>query len=211
MQWAIVAGVLIVALLIAIQVTSNRPSDNASRVAYWEDLPFTGTSIGNPDAPVHVVEYFDFQCPACQQSSDLIVKPIIDKHVRAGNVYFTYRFFPVLGPESETSAIAAYCAAVQDAFWPYQDVLFSKRAAGNRGVFSRQNLINMAVDIGLDRETFAQCFDSDQARSYVRASHQHAVDLGLPGTPVFTVNGSVVRTDPATIENAIQGALAGAN
>src|SRR5690625_1547318 len=132
LQWAVAAGVMLVVILVGVQLTSNRTSGLEAGPPYYADLPFAGTSIGDPDAPVTVVEYFDFQCPSCQNASDAIVKQVIDQHVRAGDARFVYRFFPILGPESVAAAEAAFCAAVEDAFWPFQDAVFTRRGTGNR-------------------------------------------------------------------------------
>lgn len=205
MQWTIIGGVLLAVLLVGVQLTANRTSEGGT--PYYDDLPFSATSIGASDAPVTVVEYFDFQCPACQQASDLIVKPLITDRVDAGEVRFIYRFFPILGPESVAAAEAAYCAVLQESFWPYQEKLFSRKGTGNRGAFSRRNLIGFAKDIGLDQTQFEQCLDSREAAAYVQSSYEHAMALGLQGTPSFTVNGQYIRTNAKDINDAIDKAL----
>ena len=207
--WVIVGAVTLAVLLIAVQLTSNRSAADTIPSLYSE-LPVHGTAIGNPDAPVTVVEYFDFQCPACQASSDQIVKPLLETYVREGKVRFIYNFFPILGPESVAAAQAAYCAMEQDAFWPYQHVLFAKRGTGNRGTYSRRNLVNMARDIGLDVDAFTACLDGPVAEAYVQASYDYAVRVGLRGTPSFFVNDRPVAISRQAIEQAIEEALAGA-
>ncbi len=211
LQQAIVAGVILAVALVGIQLWANRS------VAYYEGIPQSGTTLGNPDAPVEVVEYFDFQCPVCQTASNSIVKPIVEKYVATGDVKFTYKFFPILDDpnrgvfESTRSAIAAYCAAEQNLFWPYQRILFARRGTGNRGEYSDRNLIAFARRAGLDMDKFNECFNSDYAQAYIENEHFKAVQLGLPGTPVFFVNNQpVLNTSLRDIEQAIEEALASA-
>ncbi len=188
-----VAVVLVAVLIGAQQWWNHRQFQNSIRAAsYYEQFPTEGTRIGRADAPVQVVEYFDFQCPHCQTASDRIVKPLIEQYVAEGSVAFTYRFFPILGPESVLAAQGAYCAMEMGMFWPYQDYLFAKKGLGNRGTYSRNNLIAYAREVGLDANAFAECLESDRAVQYVRAAHDQAVRLGLIGTPTFFVNGQPV-------------------
>ncbi len=194
MWWTVGVAVVIVAALIGAQSWwNNRQMANSIRAAaFYEQFPTEGTRIGPADAPVHVVEYFDFQCPHCHTASDQVVKRLIDDYVAEGSVAFTYRFFPILGPESVLAAQAAYCAMEMGAFWPYQDVLFAKKGLGNRGTYNRNNLISYARQVGLDTDEFRACLESDRAVQYVRAAHDQAVRLGLMGTPTFFVNGRPV-------------------
>src|SRR5690606_31981273 len=149
MWWTVGVAVVIVAALIGAQSWwNNRQMANSIRAAaFYEQFPTEGTRIGPADAPVHVVEYFDFQCPYSHTASDQVVKRLIDDYVAEGSVAFTYRFFPILGPESVLAAQAAYCAMEMGAFWPYQDVLFAKKGLGNRGTYNRNNLISYARQV----------------------------------------------------------------
>lgn len=211
LQQAVVAGVLLAVVLVGIQLWANQ-----SR-AYYEGIPFSGTTLGNPDAPVTVIEYFDFQCPSCQTASTTIVKPLVEKYVASGDVKFTYKFFPVLDDtfrgiyESTGAAIAGFCAAEQDAFWPYQQILFARRGTGNRGEYSNKNLISFARQVGMNVEEFTECINSPYARAYVQNDHQTGVQIGVPGTPVFIVNNKPILTPTLrNIEQAIEEALASA-
>lgn len=211
LQQAIVAGVILTVALVGLQLWANRT------VAYYEGLPYSGTTLGNPDAPVEVIEYFDFQCPVCQTASNSIVKPIVEKYVASGDVKFTYKFFPVLDDpgrrvyESTRSAVAAYCAAEQNAFWPYQQILFARRGTGNRGEYSDRNLIAFARRAGLNMDAFNECFNSDYAEAYIKNEEFKAAQLGILGTPTFFVNNRPIPNPTLRdIEQAIEEALASA-
>lgn len=195
-MWVTVAGAvaLAVVLIVAQNWWNERQAANSIRAAsYWAQFPTEGTRIGPADAVVHVEEYFDFQCPHCQDASNLVVKRLLDEYVAEGKVAFTYRFFPILGPESWLAAQAAYCAMDMGAFWTYQDLLFAKKGLGNRGTYSRNNLISYARQVGLDGDAFAACLDGTQSAQYVQRAYDQAQRLGLIGTPTFFVNGRPVN------------------
>lgn len=210
-QWPIIVAAVLAVILIGTQLWSNRSTANVEVAnAYYAGLPFSGTAIGNPDAPVTVVEFFDYQCPACQIVAEQIVQPVIEKYVASGDVQFIYRFYPILGPESVAAAEASYCAVEQDAFWPYQDALFARKGTGNQGTYSRNNLVAMARQVGMNEKQFTQCLDGPVARAYVKTSHDFAVEIGLQGTPTIFVNDVSVRLSVPAVEQAIEEALASA-
>lgn len=204
--WTAGAALLLTGLFIIVQVFNIGKSEPAE--AFYIGLPTFETSIGNPDAPIVVEEYFDFQCPACHAASDIVVKPLVESHVAEGNVRFIYRMFPVLGPESVLAAQGAFCAIQQDEFWPFYDRLMARRGTGNRGAYSRSRLIQDARAIGLDENAFVQCIDGEDSRRYVETWHNRAVSMGLRGTPTFLVNGRAVPNSYAAVEAAIQQELA---
>jgi len=213
LQWAVGIAVVLVALLIGAQWWSNRQDAGtiSQAAAYYGQFPTQGTRIGSPDAPVHVEEYFDFQCPHCHTAAEQVVKRLLDSYVAEGKVQFTYRFFPILGPESVQAARAAYCAMEMDAFWPYQELLMSKKGTGNRGTYSRDKLIDYARQMGLDVAQFRACLDNDRSLQYVRQDYDQGVRMGLLGTPTFVVNGQIVNlTTWEDIFRVIDRALAAA-
>jgi len=83
LQWAVGIAVVLVALLIGAQWWSNRQDARTitQAAAYYEQFPTQGTRIGSPDAPVHVEEYFDFQCPHCHTAAEQVVKRLLDSYV----------------------------------------------------------------------------------------------------------------------------------
>lgn len=211
-KMAVAAAAVLALVLVGAQLFSvNQANPNGQVRAdddYFRGLPMAGTTIGRADAPVLVEEYMDFQCPACQTASEQVVKPLIEKYVAEGNVRFAYRFFPFLGPESVSATQAAYCAATQGQFWPYQQVIFAQKGTGNRGAYSDANLIKYANQVGLDEAAFRECLNSEDARAYAQGSYERARQLGIPGTPTFFVNGRPVQVNSyAALEREIGAAL----
>jgi protein-disulfide isomerase len=124
-------------------------------------------------------------------------------------VRFGYQHFAFLGPESQWTAEASECAAEQDAFWEFHDLVFDRQAGENQGALSKENLKQFAVDLGLDSEAFDSCLDSGKYAALVRTETAGAQSLGVTGTPAFLVNGRpLVGAQPFEVfEQAIEAEL----
>jgi protein-disulfide isomerase len=155
-----------------------------------------GRNMGDPDAPVQVVEFSDFQCSACEFFHTETLAQVIDNYVQTGEVYFTYRSFPVIDQrsprkESQTAALAGYCAAEQDRFWEYHDMLFANRIGENAGSFTIARLEAMADMLDLD-SSFDRCLAEERYRELLEEDFQLAIQSGVNSTPSFLINGQLV-------------------
>ncbi|GAB4536130.1 MAG: hypothetical protein Kow0063_21190 [Anaerolineae bacterium] len=144
---------------------------------------------GDPDAPVTIIEFSDFQCPYCSRFAASTGPRIDEQYVEAGLVRFGYQHFAFLGPESQKAAEASECAAEQGAFWAYHDVLFGLQTGGNRPAMDTASLKQYAAELGLDTRDFDSCLDSGRHASLVLNETAVAQSLGVTGTPSFLVNG----------------------
>lgn len=105
---------------------------------------------------------------------------------------FGYQHFAFLGPESKWAAEASECAADQEAFWEYHDLLFDNQAGENGGAFSMDNLKRFAGELGLDTAAFNECLESGKYTSIVDTETSTAQSLGVRSTPSFLINGKPV-------------------
>lgn len=103
-----------------------------------------------------------------------------------------YWHFAFLGDESFQAAEASECAADQDAFWEYHDLLFNNQNGENRGAFSTENLKAFAAELDLDTDEFNQCLDSGKYTEAVSSATGAAQSIGVRSTPAFIVNGQPV-------------------
>jgi protein-disulfide isomerase len=184
-------------------------------------------SMGDPSAPVKIVEYSDFQCPYCRQFWQDTEAQIVENYIKTGKVYFTYRSMGNFvsrnstDTESQDAAQAAYCAGDQNKFWEYHDILFTNWNGENQGAFQRKRLDAFAGTLGLDATAFKACMDSGK---YVDRVAQDAVDgekaiTTAPnydgqgfGTPSFIINGKLIGgAQPFSVfQQEIEAALAAA-
>jgi protein-disulfide isomerase len=151
-----------------------------------------GSGLGDPNAPVRIVEFSDFQCPACAQFHDLTLAQIIDTYVATGQVYFVYRNFPVIdrgaSTESHDAANAVYCASEQNRFWEFHDMLFANRIGEGAGSFTQARLEAMGELLGLD-PSFNECLSNIDYAEEVILDRTAALEAGLNSTPSFLING----------------------
>ena len=169
-----------------------------------------GASMGDPNAPIQMVEYSDFQCPFCDRHyTD--TEPLLEQYyIDTGKVLFTYKSAGNFvsrnsgRTESQDAAAAAYCAADQGKFWDMHDALFvNNRDVENQGSFTSRRLTAIAESVGLDMAEYQDCFDSGKYEKRVQDDLAEATAAGLNGTPFFvityTVNG---ETKTQTIDGA---------
>nr|BAL58774.1 DsbA oxidoreductase [Candidatus Acetothermum autotrophicum] len=185
-----VGGVVIVALVV-LTVVLSRPGESfqVTRPVGQDFLP----EMGDPNAPVTVYEYADFQCPACGAFTRQYKPRIEEDYIKTGKVRLVYKNFAFLGQESVWAAEAAYCAAEQGGFWAYHDKLFANQRGENRGAFSKPNLVRFARELGLKTEDFQICLDSGRYRQKVQDELREGQERGVNSTPSFIVNGELIR------------------
>ena len=180
--FTVIAAVGLAALLIF----SGQVRGPSSEHSYTEK---NGNQLGNPDAPVTIIEYGDFQCTHCQSFYATTESLLINNHVETGEVLFEYRALDFLGPESKLAAEAAYCAADQNMFWEYHDVVFSNYSTGNTGGYAEERLIDFAETLDMDQDAFVSCLRSGEKAQQVAEDVAAARADGVTGTPSFLVNG----------------------
>lgn len=154
-----------------------------------------GLAMGDPNAPIIVEEFSDFQCVACYRFWLNLEQEFVDKYVSTGQVYFKYSPFSFIGPESFSAAEAAYCANDQGRFWDYHDMLFENWNGENVGNFSDQRLIAFAEAINLDVNEFRSCYRGNTYRAQVQQDANYGTQQGVTATPTFSVNGQLVYSD----------------
>lgn len=203
--YIVVAAVVVVGLLILAQQIGGPRS-----VTYSQK---DGTTVGDPAAPVTIVEFADFQCSFCQSAYNTTEQLILEQYVDSGQAKYTYQLVGFLGPESILSAEAGYCAADQNYFWEFHDIIFAavNFSSGNAGGYSEDRLIDFARQVdGLNIDSFTQCLDSDVNLVRVDEAASQAAASGITGTPSYVVNGAVLGGFQSIdqLQQAIENALA---
>jgi protein-disulfide isomerase len=144
-----------------------------------------GATKGQPNAPVEIIEFSDFQCPYCLRAH-ATVNQVLKTY--GDRIRFVYRHYPVQGhPNAEPAAEASECAAEQGQFWPYHDRLFA-----NVTRLGSADLKQHAAELGLDTAKFNACFDSHKYKEQVAADARDGDEAGVNGTPAFFINGRMV-------------------
>lgn len=163
----------------------TRPSSLATPVV----LP-TDPILGDPNAPLTIVEFGDYTCPTCAGVRDVLTEL---QREYATRLRIVWKDFPILDrlTGSRQLHIAARCAATQGGFWEYHEVLFDEQP---REV---SDLLAVAQRLGLERSSFAECLSTGASTALVDASTAEARRIGLTAVPAFFVNGTWL-TEPPT-------------
>ncbi len=217
--FGVVLGVVIIALNM---ISANAPVAPARPVAV-AGSPQAGAagsvpaargadrrSVGNPNAPVVITEWSDFQCPACRIYA-LSREPALEQqYLNTGQVRFVYRNYAFLGPESVWAAEAAEAAADQGKYWEYRSLLWQRQRGENLGTFRIANLKAFAAELGLNQATFNATLDNQVYEAEVLAEKKEGDAQGINATPTIFVNGRKMQGVPTleSMKAAIEEELA---
>lgn len=219
---AVAALVLGVVLLQGGEDEADAPADAAPASASaappesWEQLvrrePGDPMALGEPDAPVVMVAYSEFQCPFCGKFARDTEPVLVEEFVEDGTLRIEWRDFPYLGAESTVAARGGRAAAAQGRFWEFEEAMYADQLPPNSGDLDEDHLVSVAEDIGLDVDRFRADLDSPEAAQAVRQDFAEGQAIGVTGTPAFIINGvPVIGAQPTevferTIEKAAEEA-----
>jgi len=154
----------------------------AMRLLNREGMMFDGPD----DAPVTLIEFTDYECPACRQAYAEVAEVLAQY---AGRIRFAYRQFPLpIHRSAKGAAVAAVCADHQGKLYPFSDILF----AGAEVKLTRDDMVHAAADLRLDMNAFMACLDATSTREAVARDVMDGDALGVTETPTFFVNGTMI-------------------
>ena len=148
------------------------------------NIPYDPTRVkGNPQAPVTIVEFSDFQCPYCKAAESTLRQLLVKYN---GRIKLAYLDFPLreIHAKAQGAAEAARCAGEQGKFWEYHDALYADQSK-----LEGADLVRQAVALNLDEKSFQACLDSGKFKSKIQADMDQGTKVGVAGTPGFFVNG----------------------
>ena len=152
--------------------------------------------LGNPNAPITMVEFGDYQCTFCSKFFHETGNPIITNYIKTGKVKILFKDFIILGQDSRNAANAAHCANDQKLFWEYHSMLYNNWAGENTGWADLAHLHEFANTLGLDMDVFSTCMSDLKWNELVNLSSKDGQKLGVSGTPTFFVidqNNDVIK------------------
>ncbi|EKD76360.1 MAG: DsbA oxidoreductase [uncultured bacterium] len=204
-----IGGVIIVVLVaFGFLFGNTNPNDKSVDEAILVS-PDSQIKKATGEEKVVVVEFSDFQCPACS-----VVEPTITQLLKTygENVTFVYRYFPLSGhPHGELAALAAAAAGAQGKFWEMHDQLFTQQADWGSlanpldTATVREKIIGYATALGLNVEQFTADLDNQTYLSAIQQGKTDGAAANITGTPSFFVNG--VPTEVSDFETAVSAAV----
>lgn len=173
--------------------------------------------LGNPDAPVVIIEYSDLECPFCKEFHTTM-KRVMREYGESGDVAWVYRHFPItqLHPNAPRLAEASECVAElggDSAFWDFVDEIFALAPGNER--FPMDQLTQTAGKVGVDEAAFDACLASSKYQDMVAQQFDDARTAGAQGTPhniIVMKNGDTLEMagaqEYATVKNVVDTILA---
>ena len=152
--------------------------------------------IGNPDAPITIIEFSDFQCPFCARFNAQTLPSILEEYIDQGKVKLVFRDFPIqsIHPNALPASVAAECANDQNKFKEMHDILFEKQSEWNKletaetlSLFSQY-----ASNFEIDQETFDSCLTSGKHIAEIKKDLEDGREYGVTGTPGFFVGNDQI-------------------
>jgi protein-disulfide isomerase len=154
---------------------------------------------GNKDAIVTLVEFGDFQCPACGAYEPMVRKVVADN---AQDVRFVFRHFPLTQIHQNALLASKYAeaASIQGKFWEMHDVLYDKQQDWSSSLGAKALFEGYAKTLGLDVAKLSSDAASKEVESKILAQYKEGVKLEVQGTPTFFINGKKLESNPRTPE-----------
>lgn len=197
---AIIIGAVIVAVAI-IYVNYDRvdveDQDAQLRDQIVEATIDDDAILGDKDAPVTIIEFSDYQCPFCRVFWRDTLSLIEEEYINTGKVRFVYRDYPLPSHLMALSfAEAAECAGDQDSYWEMHDMIFEEQDKIGEGTIMSitvEELSEWADELDLDVEEFDACMDDHKYIDEIRKDLEDGEKAGVTGTPMFFINGEIIR------------------
>jgi protein-disulfide isomerase len=216
--WLGAIGVVAVVLVVALVLLNNASTQASGAPPAASDLPtelISGSTKGNAAAPVEVVIFSDFECPACKNFVESIEKQLDESYIKTGKILYDYKHYPLPqhNPAAKYAANAAECAADQGRFWDMHAYLFQEGGTALPNNLTQGRLKSMAAALGLDTGKFNDCLSREQFGDIVNADINEARQLRVNSTPSVFVNDQMVDIGSLGYQGvitAIDAALAAA-
>ena len=198
---AIIASIVIVGVMVGVNMTFDeseltiKPTPEIDIVGpakiTMDTFVANGSPVlGDPNAPITLVEFGDYQCHYCNVFFDSIKGEIIKNYVETGKVKIIFKDYNIIGSDSINASHAVHCANDQGLFWQYHDILYSNWTGENNGWASPENLTIFAEEINLEMVNWTNCMNEKPHSKIILTSNEDAKKLQLTGTPAFFVINS---------------------
>lgn len=155
-------------------------------------------SKGPVDAPIQIIEYSDFQCPACKNAEGILSKIFADY---PHQIRLVFRHFPLaMHRWSQPAHQAVECAGAQGKFWPYHDKVFAEQEKWSAEANPTETFLRYAAAMDLNIDQFVACMEDSKVREAIMTSKTKGEFIQVNSTPTFFINGERI-VGPRDLEN----------
>jgi len=209
----LLAIVVVVVLIVANSGSSSSGGDagNVKEAGEVEKLlggsDQEGLVLGDPKAPVELIEFGDLQCPFCKQYSEELLPPVIEGQVQQGQAKITFRNFVILGEESNAAGQAALAAGEQGAGWNYIELFYRNQGTEKTGYVTDEFMEAVAKGAGVKNlKQWNEERNSKRLKEEVEETTNEALNkFQFGGTPSFAIKGpstnGIELIAPETVED----------
>jgi hypothetical protein len=193
---SILAAAAVVAVLVALSgggdderggglAKGERLTGTGEAVELFEGIPQRGAALGDPDAPLRMVEFVDLQCPFCAQYSADVLPTLVERYVRDGSLRIELLPLTFIGDDSVEAGGAAAAAAAQDRMWQFVDLFYRNQGAENSGYVTPQFLRQLARGAGVAPRPVVEAAESQRGGPLLARAERDAQRYGIDSTPSF--------------------------
>ncbi len=192
LSWGIF--IVIIALVVwGLIAAQNKADKKNANLILPSQIVETDHAKGSTIAPVTLVEYGDFQCPACG-----LYYPIVEQVVREvgpEKLRFVFRHYPLAGhPNAIPAAKAAEAAGLQGKFWEMYSMLYEKQKSWEKAPNAKTVFTSYAKEMGLDEKKFTEDYELDTIVERIDLDYRGGTKAGITGTPTFFINGKMIKS-----------------
>ena len=191
----VIVGVIVIAIIAGVAASlSASPSETVNldmgRTHGTISTAMVSPILGDPSAPITIVEFGDYQCHQCYNWFHNTKPAIVEDYIETGKANLVFVDLAFLGRDSPIAAQASYCAEDQEMYWEYHDTLYNFQDSKIDGGWANsERLKAFASSLELDMDLFNSCLDSEKYSKRVQYNIQQARDHGVRGTPGFFIVG----------------------
>lgn len=213
---AVVLGVLVIAgVAIALSGGSDKKSggsaSNLQKVAeskaLFTGIPQSGTVLGDPKAPVTMIEFADLQCPFCKQYSQTAFPELVKKYVATGKVKMQLETLAFLGPDSLKAGRAAAAAAQQNKLWEFVDIFYNNQGQENSGYVTDAFIDSVFDAAGVDKAKANAFMKTSASKQAVTDAQTLGDKYGVVQTPTFVAGPTGGAKDIIEVTNTDAGSF----
>jgi len=143
--------------------------------------------LGDPSAPITILEWGDYQCTFCYRFHQSSLNIILEEYVNSGKINLVFKDFPLNGPDSILGAEATYCAGDQEKYWAFHNELYSNWAGERTGWINYDSLNQFAKSVNLELDQFTSCLDEHKYKQKVLELEKFGKEIGIDATPSFLI------------------------
>ncbi len=187
----IIVGIVVIGLIGSLSFSPSETVNLDMGRSHGDVSTVMGSPIlGDPSAPITIVEFGDYQCHACYNWFHTHKPAIYENYIATGKANLVFVDLAFLGRDSPTAAQATYCAEDQGMYWEFHDLLYnSQESKIDNGWANSERLKAFAFSLGLDMTLFESCLDSDKYLKRVQYNVSEAKKHGAKATPTFIIVG----------------------